>query len=281
MAGRSQRGGEPVAIVRRGPSRRRARALSRLEALLVPALLLGAWQALAGLGALPDFLVSPRIIARQLWELAAGGELGIHVRASLIRSLGGMALGAIFGVGLGLLSGVSRRAAEFFDPLISLTYPVPKVALLPVLIVWFGISETSKIALIAISCFYPCFIAAMYGVRSVDPLWVWAAQNMGARPRQTFFRVIVPGAAPQIVSGLRVALALAFILMVTSEMIGSSNRTGLGFLILAADAGGRFDLMFASVTVIACLGFAADRALLWARRRLLAGQVAAEEAALA
>lgn len=279
MAEGARAGGGSGVMRRRGASRRRARARSLLEALIVPALLLGAWQGLAWAGALPSFLVSPLIIARQLLELAADGELATHVRASLSRALAGLALGAVLGVGLGLLAGVSRRVGEFFDPLISLTYPVPKVALLPVLIVWFGISETSKIALIALSCFYPCFIAALYGVRAVDPLWVWAAQNMGARPGQTFLRVVLPAAAPQIFSGLRVALALAFILMVTAEMIGSSNRTGLGFLILSADAGGRFDLMFASVAAIACLGFLSDRALLWARRRLLAGQAAAEEAA--
>ncbi len=266
---------------RTGPegARRRAGARSLRDALVVPAALLGAWQVSAWLGALPAFLVSPLIVARQLVELAAAGDLATHAGASLFRSLAGLALGGLFGVGLGLLAGVSRRVGEFFDPLVSLTYPVPKVALLPVLIVWFGISETSKVALIALSCFYPCFIAALYGVRAVDPLWVWAAQNMGARPRQTFFRVVVPAAAPQVFSGLRVALALAFILMVTSEMIGSSHRTGLGFLILNADAGGRFDLMFAAVTAIAVLGFLADRALLWARRRLLAGQAVAEEAA--
>ena len=146
------------------------RARSLLEGLIVPALVLAGWQGLAWLGALPSFLVSPLIIARQLAELAATGDLAVHVRASLARSLAGLGLGALCGVGLGLLAGVSRRVADFFDPLVSLTYPVPKVALLPVLIVWFGISETSKIMVIAISCFYPCFIAALYGVRSVDPL---------------------------------------------------------------------------------------------------------------
>jgi ABC-type nitrate/sulfonate/bicarbonate transport system permease component len=246
------------------------------QAIALPVLLLALWQVLAGLGLLPPFLVSPLAIAAQFLALLGSGELLLHARDSLYRSLAGFGLGAFFGIGLGLLSGVSRRVEHFFDPLISLTYPVPKIAVLPVLIVWFGISDTSKILVIMLSCFYPCFIAALYGVRAVDPAWVWAARNMGARPRQVFLKVIVPAAAPQVFTGLRVALALAFILMFSSEMIGSSNRTGLGFLILSADAAGRFDQVFAAVLAIALLGFAADRLLLWLRGRLLVGQLIGE-----
>ncbi len=245
------------------------------------ALLLGllvAWQGLASFDLLPRYLVSPLVIAEQFLALVRSGELATHSAASLYRSLVGLALGAALGVGVGLLAGVSRGVAGFFEPLVSLTYPVPKVAFLPILLVWFGFSDTSKILLIAFSCFYPCYIAALYGVRSVDPLWLWAAQNMGASPRQAFFRVIMPGAGVNIFSGLRVSLALAFILMLASELIGSPNRTGLGFLIISADAGGRYDLMFAAILAIAALGFASDRLLLWARRRLLAGYVAIEEA---
>jgi ABC-type nitrate/sulfonate/bicarbonate transport system permease component len=247
-----------------------------VEALALPLLVVAAWQVLATVGWLPAFLVSPAVVLAEFFGLLRTGELVGHARESLYRSFAGFALGAFFGVGLGLLSGVSGKLARFFDPLISLTYPVPKIAILPVLIVWFGISDTSKIVVIMISCFYPCFIAALYGVRAVDTAWVWAARNMGANARQVFFKVIVPAAAPQIFTGLRVALALAFILMFSSEMIGSSNRTGLGFLILNADTAGRFDRMFAAVLAIAILGFASDRLLLWIRGRLLAGQLVAE-----
>jgi ABC-type nitrate/sulfonate/bicarbonate transport system permease component len=246
------------------------------QGLLVPLVLLGAWELAAALGWLPEFLVSPLRITQEFVGLLLSGELLLHARDSLYRSLAGFALGGVFGVTLGLLSGVSRPVERFFDPLISLSYPVPKIAVLPVLIVWFGISDTSKIVVIMISCFYPCFIAALYGVRAIDPVWVWAARNMGASRTQVFFKVVVPGAAPQIFTGLRVALALAFILMFSSEMIGSSNRTGLGFLILSAEASGRFDRIFAAVLAIAILGFASDRLLLWLRGRLLVGQLIGE-----
>jgi ABC-type nitrate/sulfonate/bicarbonate transport system permease component len=254
-----------------------AAALRRFgEGLALPLLLLALWQVGADLGWLPGFLVSPARIGQEFFGLLLTGELLRHARDSLYRSLAGFGLGALFGVSLGLLSGVSTRVERFFDPLISLSYPVPKIAVLPVLIVWFGIGDTSKIVVIMISCFYPCFIAALYGVRAIDPVWVWAARNMGADRHQVFLKVVVPGAAPQIFTGLRVALALAFILMFSSEMIGSSNRTGLGFLILSADVAGRFDRIFAAVLAIALLGFASDRLLLWTRARLLAGQLAGE-----
>lgn len=281
---------EPIAadVMARGPAPARAddraarRGLSGVirlaEGLLIPALLLALWEGGAALGWLPQFLVSPTRIGQEFLRLLLSGELLVHARDSLYRSLAGFGLGALFGVTLGLWSGVSQRVERFFDPLISLSYPVPKIAVLPVLIVWFGISDTSKIVVIMISCFYPCFIAALYGVRAIDPVWVWAARNMGASRRQVFLKVVVPGAAPQIFTGLRVALALAFILMFSSEMIGSSNRTGLGFLILSADAAGRFDRVFAAVLAIAILGFASDRLLLWIRGRLLVGQLIGEGA---
>lgn len=259
-------------------ARRRAGVVRLGPALALLALLLSVWQLLAWAHTLPAYLVSPATVGEQVLALARSGELLAHSAASLFRSAAGLALGAAIGVALGLLAGVLPVVDGFVDPLVSLTYPVPKVAMLPVLMVWFGITDTSKILLIALTCFYPCFIAAHSGARSVQRAWIWTAQNMGADPRQRFLRVIVPAAAPQIFSGLRVALALAFILMLASEMIGSSNRLGLGFLILSADAGGRFDLMFAVVAVIGTLGFTADRLLVWVRRKLMPAAAAAEEA---
>lgn len=248
------------------------------EALILVLGVVVLWQGLALAHLLPAYLTSPAGVLGELLRLSRSGELLLHSAVSLYRSAAGFALGAGLGVGVGLLAGVWRRLGDAVEPLVALTYPVPKVAFLPILLVWFGISDTSKILLIALSTVFPCYIAAFYGVRAVDPLWVWAAQNMGAGRGRVFLRVLLPGAAVPIFSGLRVALALAFILMVASELIGSSNRLGLGFLILSADAGGRFDLMFAAILAIAVLGFAADRLLLTVRRRLLAGSVLLEEA---
>jgi ABC-type nitrate/sulfonate/bicarbonate transport system permease component len=231
--------------------------------------MLVAWQVLASARVLPAYLVSPTLIVGELGKLMADGSLFEHSLVSLYRSLVGLLLSIIFGVGLGLLAGVSKKAASFFEPLVSLTYPVPKITLLPILLVWFGVTDTSKILLIAVSCFYPCFLAAFYGVRTVNPLWVWAAGSMGASRTRIFLGVVLPAAFPMVFAGVRVALALSFILMFASEMIGSSNRVGLGFLIIVADAGGRFDQVFAAVTAIAVIGFGSDRLLLWLRSRLM------------
>ena len=132
--------------------RGQAAAIRVAEGLLVPLVLLALWEIGADLGWLPEFLVSPTRIAREFGSLLLSGELLLHARDSLYRSLAGFGLGALFGVTLGLLSGVSRRVEQFFDPLISLSYPVPKIAVLPVLIVWFGISDTSKIVLLRGIC---------------------------------------------------------------------------------------------------------------------------------
>ncbi|MDR7554199.1 MAG: ABC transporter permease [Armatimonadota bacterium] len=247
------------------------------EALGLLVGVLALWQVLASVGGLPGYLSSPADVVQEAAALMRTGELAVHSAVSLYRSLAGFALGAGLGLGLGLLAGAVRPVAGVTEPLVSLAYPVPKVAFLPVLMVWFGISDASKILLIALSCFFPCYIAALYGVRGVDPLWIWAAQNMGASRARIFVRVLVPGAAVQIFSGLRVALALAFILVLASELVGSSNRLGLGFLLVSADASGRTALMFAALVAIGVLGFGADRLLSHLRRRLLAGYLLAEE----
>ncbi len=239
---------------------------------MLPAILLGLWEAGAAAAVLPNYAARPSQIAGELWTLVWTGEIVEHVAISLYRSMAGLAIGAGAGVVLGLLSGVSRRAAGFFDPLVSLSNPVPKVAILPVLIVWFGISDVSKIVLIAITTFFPAYLSALAGVRQVQTPWVWAARSMGAQPAQVFRKVVFPAALPQILGGLRVALALAFILMFASEAVGTAHRAGLGFLVIVAEAGGRWDLMLSAITVIGILGFTADRLLLFASRSVLRGR---------
>lgn len=242
------------------------------EALAIPLGVLVLWEAAAAVGLLPRYVSRPSAIGAELALLVTSGDVVQHAAVSLYRSMAGLAIGAVSGIALGLLSGSIRAFAVFFDPLVSFTNPVPKIAILPVLIVWFGISDTSKIVLIAITTFYPCFLAAYAGVRQVQPAWIWAARNMGARADQVFLKVLVPAASPHILGGLRISLALAFILMFASEAIGTAHRAGLGFLVTFAESGGRHDLMLAAIATIGFLGFAADRLLLVAARRVLRWQ---------
>ena len=240
--------------------------MSRLARLGVLAAVLVAWQLLA-LRGLPDYVLSPLDIARHFVAALGTRELYVDAAASLARALPGFAIGTLLGVALGLAAGIARSFDEMLSPLVFLTYPVPKIVMLPVFMLWFGIGDLSKVLIIALACFYPAFINAYYGARATPRILVWSARNMGASEAAIFRRVVLPGALPQIFAGLRVALALSFIVMFAAEMINA--RSGLGHLIREAENSMRFDLMYVSLLAIAILGYAGDRLLRFARARLL------------
>jgi ABC-type nitrate/sulfonate/bicarbonate transport system permease component len=194
-------------------------------------------------------------------------DLAAHVGASLLRALPGFAVGALLGTALALLAGVARALDEMLSPLVFLSYPVPKIVFLPIIMVWFGIGDVSKVVVIALACFYPAFINAYYGARSTRRILVWSALNMGASRRQLFLKVVVPSAMPMIMTGLRTALALAFIALFAAEMVGS--RSGLGWLIKQAENSLRFDLMVVAIVAIAALGYLGDTLLRFVRGRLV------------
>ncbi len=222
---------------------------------------------------LPQYVVAPSTILRSLWNMLLDGDILLHTRDSLYRASAGLAMGSFFGVTAGLLAGVFRPVEEFYDPIISITYPVPKIAMLPILFAWLGIGEASKITIITVAVFYPMFIAAYYGAKSTTTVHIWSARNMGATRSVVFWKIIVPSALPQIFTGLRVALALSLVVMIAAELVVSN--TGLGFLIVQSEAGLRFDIMYVAILSTALLGFFCDRALLLVRRRVLRGQLVA------
>ncbi len=238
-------------------------------ALAMLAVVLVLWQ-LATSFAHPDFILSPSEIAQHFVAAFRSGELLPHVGASLARALPGFAVGSLIGVALGLLAGVARSLDQLLSPIVFLTYPVPKIVFLPIVMLWAGIGDASKIAVIALACFYPCFINAYYGARGTSTIMVWSSRNMGARPAQTFRKVVIPSALPLVFAGLRVSLALSFILLFSTEMINA--RSGLGFLIRQSESSLRFDLMYVAIVAVAALGYAGDQLLLLARRLVLAWQ---------
>ncbi|HUG79166.1 MAG TPA: ABC transporter permease [Burkholderiales bacterium] len=231
--------------------------------------LIAAWQ-VASIGGLPSYLLSPAEIAKEFFTALGSQELYEHAGTSLMRSLPGFLIGSALGTAFGLAAGVSRGFDQTFSPAIFMTYPVPKIVLLPLFMLWFGIGDLSKILIIALACFYPTFINAFYGAKSTRTILVWSALNMGAGRARIFRRIVVPSALPQIFAGLRVSLALSFIVMFATEMINS--RSGLGHLIQAAESSLRFDLMYVSLLTIAILGYAGDRLLRLARGRFLRWQ---------
>jgi len=242
--------------------------ISRASAVAV---LLVLWQ-LASLWGLPDYILSPLEILKHFLVALGSRELYDNIAASLGRALPGFAIGAALGIALGLAAGVSRALDGALSPVIFLTYPVPKIVMLPIFMLWFGIGDLSKVLIIALACFYPVFINAYYGARSTQKILVWSALNMGAGQGEIFRRVVVPSAAPQIFAGLRVSLALSFIVMFAAEMINA--RSGLGHMIRIAENSLRFDLMYVSLAAIAILGYAGDRLVRTAHSRLLAWQPA-------
>jgi ABC-type nitrate/sulfonate/bicarbonate transport system permease component len=229
------------------------------------------WQLAAWRG-LPEYVLSPVQILVHLVQALGSAELYEHIGASLRRSLPGFVIGSALGALLGLAAGVGRWFDRVFSPAVFLTYPVPKIVMLPIFMIWFGIGDLSKVLIIALACFYPVFINAYYGVRQTRSILVWSALNMGATRSQIFRRVVVPSAAPMIFASLRVALALSFIVMFAAEMINA--RSGLGYLIRTAENSLRFDLMYVALASIAILGYAGDRLVRFANSRLLAWQPA-------
>ncbi|WP_209123427.1 ABC transporter permease [Alkalihalobacillus sp. BA299] len=227
------------------------------------------WEGLALVQWIPTYLSSPSTILTAMWQLVSSGEIFAHMEASLYRSLLGFIVVVVIGVGFGILAGYYKRIGNFFDPIINAINPIPKVALLPILMVWFGMTDTTRILIIFLTAFFPSFVATRDGVRSIKQVHLWAGENMGASQIQLLYKVVFPGTLPKIFDGLRISLGLTFVMMFSSEIIGASNGSGLGFLILNADLVGRTDIMFAAVAFIGTLGFIFDRILLKIRSKVL------------
>ena len=240
--------------------------IGRRLALL--ALALAAWEILARSGTFSPILVPslPRI-GRELGLLAIRPESIGEAWVSLYRALAGFALAAAAGVALGVLMGRSALAAGFFNPLFSGTYPIPKIALLPIFIYAFGIGSLSKVLLVFLECLYPIVITTYAGSRTVNRVLLWSASNMGASRARVLWRVVVPATAPFIFAGFRVALPIAMIVVIITEMISSAD--GLGYLVIYSLASLKTDRMLATVVVIALLGLALDRLLVLLRDRLV------------
>lgn len=243
--------------------------------LLLPVVLLVGWELQGRAGRLPDYLPAPSIIAAQWLEMARDGSLFGHSVVSVYRALSGFGIGAFCGALAGLLAAALRPVETFYEPVIALTYPIPKIAALPIIFAWFGLGDLSKIVIICVSVFYPLYISMLSGAKATPRVQIWAARNMGAGPWRIITGVLLPSALPQLFDGLRIGLALSFVVMFVAEMVSSNE--GLGYLIVHAGDNNRFDLMFVSMVTIGMIGFCADRVLLAIRRRALVGQLASTE----
>ena len=254
--------------VRGAPATRRAAVSWRVISLVA---FLALWSLAGGLVELtrpfnPLFLPAPWVVIGALLELARKGQLWMHVGATLERVAIGFGVGAVLAVALGLLAGQVRAVRNIIEPVVELLRPIPPLAVLPLFIVWVGIGEPSKIGFITYATFFPIFLTTVTGVRQIDPVRLRAARSLGARGLPLFTRVILPAALPDILTGLRLGVALAFFVIVISEFIGAEH--GLGFLI---NDGRNFFLvpqMLGAAVVLGLLGYAGNGLVRLLERRL-------------
>lgn len=200
-------------------------------------------------------------------DMAKSGELAANAGASLWRGGAGLFLAIVVGAVLGIGMAWWKPINVLFAPIVEVFYPLPKSALIPVTVIWLGFGNGSKILLIFLGCMIPVTIGAYNGARSAEQTLVWSARSMGANRLRMLWDVVLPSAMPELLNGVRTALALTFILLVSSELIVA--REGLGYLIGFLGANGSYDAMYAVVLTVAFLGFAADRGYQMLMRRML------------
>jgi len=242
--------------------------MSRLLPFLFVGIVLAIWEAVARSGAWSPLLFpSLAKIGNELMLFFSKAEMLTEALVSLERALGGFALAAVAGILLGIVMGRSRVVAALLDPLFSGTYAVPKLALFPIFIFVFGIGSLSKVALVFLECLYPIVIMTYAGAREVQEKLLWSARNMGASRAAILRRVVIPATTPFIFAGFRVAVPVAMIVVVITEMISSAD--GLGYQVIYAMASLKTDRMLAVVVVIAALGWLLDKAVVLARDRLI------------
>ncbi len=190
-------------------------------------------------------------------DLAREGLLLKYSVASLFRVTWGFAAAAILAVPLGLTIGWYRRAEMGFNPLIQIFRPISPLAWIPIAILWFGVGDVAAIFLIFISCFFPLLLTAINAVQGIPAIYLNAGRNFGLSPAAIIYRVLYPAVMPQLITGLRITLGLAWLVVVAAEMIAVSS--GLGFLIIdARNAGNRYDLVVAGMVVIGVIGLLLD-----------------------
>jgi ABC-type nitrate/sulfonate/bicarbonate transport system permease component len=225
----------------------------------LPLLILAvAWETASRLQLVSSLALPPLSeVAAAWWDLLKSGELVTNGAASLWRAGAGLFLSIVIGGALGIFMAWWRPVNIVLGPLVEALYPMPKSALIPVTVIWLGFGDGSKILLILLGCMLPVTIGAYNGARGSDQALVWTARSMGASKLRMLWDVVLPSATPELLNGIRTALALSFILLVSSELIVA--REGLGYLIGSLGSNGNYDAMYAVVLTVAFIGFAADR----------------------
>jgi NitT/TauT family transport system permease protein len=246
---------------------------ARIWQLVLPALtivaVVVAWEALVRLrGIAPIYLPAPSSVFVYLSRMIADGSMPYHLGITLLRIFVGFALAAVCGIVLGVLMGMSRTVARVADVWIAALYPLPKISLIPLLIIWVGTGEAYKIVISAISAFFPIVISTYSGIRQTDRGLIKAAKDLGANARQIQLKVVIPGAIPSIFAGLHLGMGIAIILVVAAEMIGGSSQGGMGWLLISSGQVMETEKVFASLIVLAVVGAVVIKLQQWIDRRV-------------
>nr|WP_229430070.1 aliphatic sulfonate ABC transporter permease SsuC [Pseudoduganella umbonata] len=234
----------------------------------LPIALLLAWEISSRTGWLSSrILPEPLAVATAFWTLAASGELWEHLRTSLWRALSGFAVGAGLGLALGLLTGSFRRAETLLDTTLQMVRNIPALALIPLVILWFGIDETAKLFLLAVGVFFPVYLNTFHGIRATDAGLVEMAKSYGLKGWPLYRDVILPGALPSILVGVRFSLGLVWVLLIVAETI--SAQAGIGYMTMNAREFLQTDVVLVGILLYAILGKLADLVARALERRLL------------
>ena len=223
----------------------------------LPAALLLAWQLASQWGWLSSrILPEPWAVAKAFWQLAASGELWLHLKTSLWRATVGFVIGAGLGLLLGLLTGSFRHAETLLDTTLQMVRNIPALALIPLVILWFGIDETAKLFLLAVGVFFPVYLNTFHGIRSADQGLIEMAKSYGLSGWPLYRDVILPAAMPSILVGVRFSLGLVWVLLIVAETI--SAQAGIGYMTMNAREFLQTDVVLVGILLYALLGKLAD-----------------------
>lgn len=249
----------------------RARKLQQFLTIVSPLLLLLLWEFLSRTELIDSrFFPPPTSIIQTFVDMLVSGELASHVSISLSRIMLGFLVGTIPAIMLGLMMGMYRSMRSFFSPLIMALMPIPTLALMPIIVIIFGIGETSKIVTIAGSVFFPVVINTAAGVANIDRNYLDVARNYGAGPKDFFFRIALPGAMPVMMEGIQMGQAIALLTIVAAEMIGANS--GIGYLIWSSYKLFLFKPMYVGLILISFFGYLFSLLLRWLHHKLVPWQ---------
>jgi len=236
---------------------------------IVPLAIIVLWEVAAREQLVSPFLLPPfSRVAEQLWQNAVSGKLFVLTGETLFRLAISYSIATVIGVTLGILMARVRFVRWLLDPVVSIGFPAPKIAFLPIFVLWFGFFDAPKIVMSIVACIFPLIAGTWAGTQGVDKYLIWSAENLGASRRELLWHVIFPAALPQVLTAMQIALPIAFIVVIVAEMLTGGG--GLGASMIEAARLADPTSVFENLIVIGLLGFAFLWALQVARRKVLA-----------